>query len=120
VTCEAGMLSACGKSPTTKCDCCGLKLCDSHRHRPSSPFFVDYDGKTVLTYRMHSPSTIRLSDGRVLITRELTKPRLFATHPDDNPHFSRDEEGVYVYTYTNGVPCVLRESGHYGVRPNAD
>jgi len=28
--CEAGMLCACGKTPTRLCSCCGLHLCATH------------------------------------------------------------------------------------------
>jgi hypothetical protein len=30
--CEAGFFEKCGKEPVSKCECCGLQLCEDHLH----------------------------------------------------------------------------------------
>ena len=35
--CEAGLVKACGSTPTVKCDCCSLDLCPKHAHPSLEP-----------------------------------------------------------------------------------
>ena len=70
------------------------------------PWFIDTDGKTVLTWRcVDFKGTILLSDGRKLGESqylgggELTG-RIFSSHPEQNPNIGKDAEGVYFWAST--------------------
>ena len=70
------------------------------------PWFIDTDGKTVLTWRcVDFKGTILLSDGRKLGESQYLgggelSGRIFSSHPEQNPNVGKDAEGVYFWTST--------------------
>tara|TARA_Y100001973_G_C5198744_1_gene336122 strand:+ start:2077 stop:2367 length:291 start_codon:yes stop_codon:yes gene_type:complete len=72
----------------------------------TGPWFIDTDGKTVLTWKcIDFKETILLSDGRKLkesqyMGNEQCVGRIFASHPEHNPNIRKDLDGVYFWAPT--------------------
>ena len=59
-------------------------------------WYIGENGKDVLSYVQHSPSSVRLSDGRVIALKDLDLKRVFSVHPEENKLLKR-VGGVWHY-----------------------
>jgi hypothetical protein len=71
-------------------------------------YYIDKDGKSIHTWQSHLGGNIQLDDGRVLKEGEY-KARVFVSHPEANPNLTRNDEGVWIYTGTDGAPRSMKE-----------
>ncbi len=84
--------------------------CSNEARLMTGPFFIDFDGKTVLEYEVETGGdSVKLSDGRSIGTT-MYSWRLFAGHPENNSTMSKDRQGFWVQTY-GGLTT------HFGPRP---
>ena len=73
----------------------------------TGPWFIDIDGKSVLTWKtVDFKGTILLSDGRKVNESQFLGEgkfagRIFSSHPEQNPNIDKDSDGVYFWVHNN-------------------
>tara|TARA_Y100000114_G_scaffold149775_2_gene164402 strand:+ start:504 stop:797 length:294 start_codon:yes stop_codon:yes gene_type:complete len=59
------------------------------------PFFVHFDGKTVVSFEVTGSRDLALSSGEFIPDDGRHDYRMFSVHPEENKYLSRDGEGYW-------------------------